>query len=49
MKSLNQNRMKILKNLIKMPFTLLMGAIGVVICAHYEFSKYLWENKKCQQ
>jgi hypothetical protein len=34
-----------LKNLIKMPFTMLVGAIGVIACAHYEFSKYLWKTK----
>jgi hypothetical protein len=37
--------MKTIKKLIKMPFIMLVGIIGVIICAHYEFAKYLWTNK----
>ena len=29
--------MKIFKKLIQMPFIILVGIIGVIICAHYEF------------
>jgi len=28
--------MKILKNLIKMPFTMFVGIIGVIMCAKFE-------------
>lgn len=37
--------MQKIKNIIRIPFILMFGFLITVICAHYEFSKYLWKNK----